>query len=180
MSVRPFGEMLDGMTAADRTLILIRHAKAEPHGSRPDHERDLADRGVRDAREIGRRLRADGVRPDVVWCSTSARTRETWAAIVEGLGNGPLVDHDQRIYDASPRTLLEVLRETADDARTVVLVGHAPGVPMLAAGLTEGNETTDFVDHFVTSGVAVLAVPVAWADLAPGSADLVSAFVGRG
>lgn len=165
---------------AQRTLILIRHAKAEPHGSRPDHERELAERGVRDAREIGRRLKVDGLRADFVWCSTAARTRETWAAIVEGSGDGALVDHDRRIYDASPRTLLEVLRETDANIGTVVLVGHAPGVPALAAALTEGNATTDFADHFVTSGVAVLGVDVEWADLAPGTADLVAAFVGRG
>lgn len=164
----------------ERTLILIRHAKAEDHGLRPDHERHLTDRGARDAREVGRWLRSEGLRADVVWCSTAARTRETWAAIVEGSGDGVLVDHDQRIYDASPRTLAQVLTETESSARTVVMVGHAPGIPMLAAALTEGSEAIDFADHFVTSGVAVLRVGVEWADLAPGTAELSASYVGRG
>lgn len=164
----------------ERTLILIRHAKAEEHGLRPDHERELTERGVRDAREVGRRLKSEGLRADFVWCSTAARTRETWAAIVEGSGDGAIVDHDQRIYDASPRTLAQVLTETEAAARTVVMIGHAPGIPMLAAALTEGSSPIDFGDHFVTSGVAVLTVPVEWADLAPGAATLSTVFVGRG
>lgn len=163
-----------------RTLILIRHAKAEPHGAVTDHERVLTDRGTRDAEAVGAWLKEQSITPDFVWCSTSARTRETWAAIVAGSGAGPIVDHEQRIYDASPRTLLEVLRESPPEARTVALVGHAPGVPALAAGLTEGQSAVDFVDHFVTSGVAVLSVPTQWAQLAPGSATVEATFVGRG
>ncbi|MBD2758393.1 histidine phosphatase family protein [Yimella sp. cx-573] len=163
-----------------RTLVLVRHAKAEPHGTRPDHERELTERGMRDAAEIGRWLKQESISPDFVWCSTSARTRQTWAAAVETSGAGSIVDHEQRIYEASPRNLLEVLRETPKEAHTVVLVGHAPGVPALAAGLTEGNSAVDFGDHFVTSGVAVLDVPVRWADLVAGVASVRSIFVGRG
>ncbi|GAB3755289.1 histidine phosphatase family protein [Yimella radicis] len=164
----------------DRTLILIRHAKAEPHGSTTDHERCLTERGVLDARAVGEWLREKSLSPDFVWCSTSTRTRETWAAIVEASGVGPIVDHEQRIYDASPRTLLEVLRETPENAHCVALVGHAPGVPAIAAALTEANVAVDFVDHFATSAVAVLRIEGEWADLAPGATELEQVFVGRG
>ncbi len=173
------------MTEPRRLLVLIRHAKAEPYGSVPDHERTLTDRGVRDAGAVGSWLKEQGVQPDAVWCSTAARTRETWAAIVEQSRNGSLVDHEQRIYDAGPATLLEVLRESSARARTVAMVGHAPGIPAIAAALTEGNgdfdgEPVDFHDHFRTSGVAVLEIPVEWADLAPGVATIRELYVGRG
>lgn len=163
-----------------RMLVLIRHAKAEPHGTVADHERALTERGVRDAREIGRWMKDESIKPDFVWCSTAARTRQTWASIVDASGAGPLVDHEQRIYDASARTLVEVLRETPENASTVVLVGHAPGVPAVAAVLTENNSAVDFADHFVTSGVAVLRISGEWAELTGGVADLKGVFVGRG
>lgn len=163
-----------------RLLVLIRHAKAEPYGEGPDHERVLTDRGVADAEQVGSWLKEQGFQPDAVWCSTAARTRETWAAIVERSGNGALVDHDQRIYDASPGSLLEVLRESPQRARIVALVGHAPGVPAVAAMLSEGNAADlDFHEHFRTAGVVVLEVPGDWADLAAGVAEVRDRYVGR-
>ncbi|GAB3585785.1 SixA phosphatase family protein [Calidifontibacter terrae] len=164
-----------------RLLVLIRHAKAETPGNKPDHDRVLTDRGLSDAAAVGNWLKEKGLQPDAVWCSTAARTRETWAAIVERSGNGSLVDHDQRIYDAAPGALLDVLRESPERARIVALVGHAPGVPAIAAALTEGSGSQiDFHEHFRTSGVAVLEIPAGWPDLAPGAASVRELFVGRG
>ena len=61
-----------------RRLYLFRHAKAEPHGARPDHERVLAKRGRVDAEAMGERLAERGDTPELVLCSTSRRTLETW------------------------------------------------------------------------------------------------------
>lgn len=164
-----------------RLLVLIRHAKAEPYGDGPDHERALTEQGAADAKAVGSWLKSIGLQPDLVWCSTAARARETWAAVVEGSGNGSLVDHEQRIYDASVGTLAEVLRESPERARVVALVGHAPGVPALAAALTEGSDSdVDFHDHFRTSGVAVLEISGNWAELTAGVATVREVFVGRG
>lgn len=164
----------------ERQIVLVRHAKAVEPGSVEDHERPLTERGTADAQEIGRGLKERGLKPDFAWCSTAMRTRQTWASAVETLRTGGLVDHDHRIYDAAPGTLVDVLRETPDDVSTVVLIGHAPGVPGVAAALTEGSGAgVDFQAHFRTAGVAVLGTDIAWADLAPGVCDLVDHFVAR-
>src|SRR5262245_14700502 len=116
----------------DRTLVLLRHAKAVQH-DRADHARPLADRGRRDARAAGEwlatYLAAHDAGLDLVLCSTSARTRETWQyASAAGLDAGD-VWYDRRIYNAAAETLLEVVREAPETAGTVLLIGHAPGVP---------------------------------------------------
>ena len=155
-------------------LVIVRHAEAAaaaPGGS--DHERPLTERGMRAARALGTWLGRQGARPDAVRCSTAVRTRETWAAVSETSGFGVLVEHDRRIYDADPRTLLEVLRETEDEVRTVLLVGHNPGVTRLATTLTEGApDVPDLTEVFHTAGCAVLDVSVPWARLAPGTASV--------
>ena len=70
----------DRPTAAHR-LVLVRHAKASSDDPRlADAERPLTDRGRRDAAAVGRWLAARDLRPDLVLCSTSLRTRQTWAA----------------------------------------------------------------------------------------------------
>ncbi|MFE6686352.1 SixA phosphatase family protein [Streptomyces sp. NPDC057743] len=72
--------------SAHTRLIVLRHAKsAWPEGV-PDHERPLAGRGRRDAPAAGRWLRQRHCAPDVVLCSTSRRTRETWERIAAELG----------------------------------------------------------------------------------------------
>ena len=63
-----------------RTLFLMRHAKAEAHDPRSDFNRKLSSRGWQQAEEAGRVLADRGIQ--LVLCSSSARTRQTY----EGLG----------------------------------------------------------------------------------------------
>lgn len=172
------------MTAATRQLVVVRHAKAADPGGSPDHERPLTDRGHADARAMGEWLKDRGIRVDLVLCSTAVRTRETWADIVESSGLGALVEHDRQIYNASVDRLLGVIAQEGRSARSIALVGHAPGVPALAATLTEGvvaeaNGPT-LEDGFPTCTVAVLEVDVPWKKLAAGTARLAAVHTARG
>lgn len=169
--------------ARTRRLTLIRHAKAEDPRSAEDHERALTQTGAADARALGHWLKAQGIVPSEVFCSTSVRTRETWAGVVEASGIGALVENDRRIYLAHPQTLIEVLREATDRTTDLVLVGHSPGVPMLASILSDGAGDEDALaaleEGFPTCTAAVLSVDVDWADLAPGTARLTTMHTAR-
>jgi phosphohistidine phosphatase len=94
-----------------RRLLLLRHAKAErsQSGGR-DQDRILTKRGRNDATAVGKYLARHGLVPDRTLVSTSARTRETWAHLAEALGNMLEADFDDRLYDASPETILNVVR----------------------------------------------------------------------
>jgi phosphohistidine phosphatase len=177
---------------SERTLIMVRHSKAEHVQGKPDHDRELAPRGRRDARAIGEWLRdaaQAGALPtgvlDLALCSTSERTRQTLDGLVEGGGKVRKTRYDERIYDASTSALLEVLLEVPDSANSVVIIGHAPGIPALATALLlEGTGTTEAAQRlaqgFPTSGLAVLGFQGRWAGLAPGSATLREFAVPRG
>ncbi len=167
----------------DRTLVLLRHSKAVPPESMPDFERPLADRGRADARAAGRYLVAEGIEADLVLCSPSQRTRETWEYAAEAGATANDVWYDRRIYNADTDELLDVIRETPSDARTVILVGHGPGVPWLADDLAlDGTspERVELSQKYPTSGLAVLHLTCRWADLGSDDADLVSFVVPRG
>jgi len=167
------------MTTAktQRTLILLRHAKAEQAHGKPDHQRGLAARGRRDARAVGRWLSdpSQGVAVDLALCSTSERTRQTLDGLCAG---GALVREsrfDERIYNASAASLLGVLLEVPDSVNTVLLVGHAPGIPMLAMALAIGGTgSTEAIERlskgFPTSSLAILGFEGRWAALAPETA----------
>ena len=74
------------MTA--RTLVLLRHAKAETPGEVFDYDRRLAPRGAADAVAAGAWLAAHDLLPDLVLCSPAARTRQTWHGVAVGLSVG--------------------------------------------------------------------------------------------
>ena len=61
-----------------RTLVPVRHAKSSWDYDVDDHERPLSGRGRRDAEALGQLLSQRSLRPDLVFCSTATRTRQTW------------------------------------------------------------------------------------------------------
>src|ERR1700704_5418837 len=60
-----------------RQLWLLRHAEAEPHGTRQDAERRLTERGERQARAAGVALARMGLKFDAVLFSPKVRARQT-------------------------------------------------------------------------------------------------------
>ncbi|MCW2886397.1 MAG: putative phosphohistidine phosphatase, SixA [Streptosporangiaceae bacterium] len=142
------------------TLIVLRHAKAEHTLGRADPDRSLTGRGRRDARAAGDWLRADGLRPDQVLCSTAQRTRET----LEGLGLDAPVSYEPGIYDNDVDTLLDLIRQTGDDVRTLLLVGHNPSFHQLVLDLS-GTAP----DTFPTCALAVIELDDGWAETWPGA-----------
>jgi phosphohistidine phosphatase len=158
----------DGATTCDPgvmpTLVLVRHAKSEGHRAE-DHSRELAPRGRADAAAVQEWLAKHGISPDRVVVSSATRARQTW----EGARVGDTTPvYDDRVYDASVKDLLEVLRETPAEVQTVVLVGHNPAVERLAWELDDSEAARERTDSGMpTSAVAVFEVD-GWPDLTTG------------
>jgi phosphohistidine phosphatase len=158
-----------------RTLVLLRHAKAD-WPNVPDHERPLADRGRLDAPAAGRRLADDGVAPDLVLCSTSARTRETWKLAANELPHRPRTVYEERLYDASLGELLALLAETPDEASSLLVVGHNPGMHALTEALAGSADAAPLArvkqSGFPTAAFSVLTLTAPWKDVEHGVARL--------
>src|SRR5262245_50553530 len=145
-----------------KKLLVLRHAKAElESASGRDFDRPLAERGRRDAAEVGRQMVERGLRADAVIASPAMRVVETLAALAEGYG---AIDasFDERIYNASPETLLDVVRNADGDAQTLLLVGHNPGLQLLLLDLTSGR----IGENFPTAALAAVDLAVTrWAEV---------------
>ena len=172
---------------SERTLTLVRHAKAEHVQGKPDHDRDLAQRGRRDANAIGEWLSdpSHAVVHQLALCSTSERTRQTLAGICAGGAPVGETRFDERIYEASAAHLLDVLREVPDTFQAVMMIGHAPGIPVLATSLAHNDSgSSDVIERlslgFPTSALAVLGFDGSWSGLAPETAYLRDFAVPRG
>lgn len=156
-----------------RRLILLRHAKSSwAVEGMDDHERPLNRRGRESAAAIGRWLAEQGHLPELALSSDSARTRETWALLVEELPVQPQVHFKSELYLADPPALLAAL-QGAGAASTVLLLAHNPGIAETAMRVgTTRPERADF-GRYPTCATAVFEVDIDnWASLAWRTAEL--------
>ncbi len=122
-----------------KTLLILRHGKAENKGKgtvASDHPRALTDRGRDEAREMGRRMAAQGVQPDLFVSSDARRAYQTATLAATELPAAAPIQIDPDVYDAGLDTLLETVRRLPASADCVVLTGHNPGFEDLASALT--------------------------------------------
>ncbi len=156
-----------------KTLTLLRHAKSGWDDPVPrDFDRPLNRKGRKAARVVGREMRAQGLKFDRVFASPAARVVETVADVAEGYGAPIEPVYDQRIYLASPSALLELIHETDDGAERLLLIGHNPGLEVLAMLLThdDGNGLrTEIAAKYPTGTLTEIRLPVEhWREVGEG------------
>ena len=142
----------------ERTLVLLRHAKSDWSGMEADIRRPLAQRGRRQAPKAGRWLVANVDSIDLAVLSPATRAQQTWELVAAELPAPPPTHIDERVYGASDRRLLAVVRDLTADIDTVALVGHNPGVEECVFTLT-GQPFP-----MKTSALAVITWPGMWSD----------------
>ena len=113
-------------------LILMRHGKAERDSkSGEDFDRKLTDRGVRESAAMAANLADLGLVPDIALVSAAQRTRETWAA-AQGAFPTCAARFERMLYLAEERLVRELAEAAGQSSRTVMVVGHNPGLQELA------------------------------------------------
>ncbi len=158
-----------------RRLILLRHAKSDRPAGVGDLDRPLNPRGRRTAPLVGSYMAGEGLKPDHVLVSPSRRTRETWEAVAESLGDLPC-EIAGDIYEAPVESLLAVIRSAPDEAGTLLVIGHNPGLQELATQLV-GDGPKDLcrrlAAEFPTATLAVIDLSIdAWAGIDAGAGRL--------
>ena len=119
-----------------RRLLLLRHAKSSWDAPElADLDRPLAPRGRRTAPLVAQLMVKRGWVPDLALCSQAERVRETWQLMAPLLGEEIPARTLRAIYPGAPSRLLMTLRRAPDEARTLLLIGHNPGLGSLAASL---------------------------------------------
>lgn len=155
------------------TLYLLRHAKSSwDDPALADHERPLASRGRRDGKRVAEHLRRQEIAPELVLCSSAARTRETLELVRPALGGATVVVEDE-LYGASSDRLLERIRLVPDEVSSVMVIAHNPGLQDLALVLAStGDGLERLEEKFPTAALATLALATGWGRVAPGSTTL--------
>jgi len=152
-----------------KSLVLFRHGKSDwDAGYDVDHSRPLAKRGRKAAALMGAYLAGVGERPDLVITSSARRARDTAErAAARGRWRCEIQVAD-RLYEASPEVVLDVVCGLDDDLDRVVLVGHEPAWSGVLGRLV--GEASARVPTAAMASVA-LAIDT-WRDVAFGCATL--------
>ncbi len=131
------------MTSAqpERTLVLVRHAKAEPHAA-TDHGRPLTAAGLHQAQDtarwLGEQLAGSTPQDTTALVSSAVRARQTWEEVSRQVAASVRVLAG--MYGAGTDEVLTTVQMVDPDVRTVVLVGHNPTMEDLALHLVSQDD----------------------------------------
>ena len=138
--------MLESM----KRIVLIRHAKSSwKNPSLTDFDRPLNKRGKQNAPVMGKRLAEQKTTPGTIISSPAKRAIET-AKIIANKIDFPKkrIIQNEQLYLADVETLLDVIHFLDEKNEIAFLVGHNPGVTMLANYLANAD-----IDNIPTCGI---------------------------
>ena len=161
-----------------KKLFLLRHAKSswDDQVTR-DFDRPLNDKGKRAAGTIGKFVKRENLSFDLVLASPAVRVIETLENFEEACGLAIEPQWDRRIYLASSVTLIDVLRSADDEAESVLMVGHNPGLEDLVFDLVPDDGSSAARDEvetkYPTAAFAELSLAIeTWEDVADNCGSL--------
>jgi phosphohistidine phosphatase len=165
-----------------KRLCLLRHAKSDwSDPASDDFNRALNPRGEKAADFMADYIANSPYRPDAVICSTAKRATQTFAPIGKRLGKSVPVKFRDELYHAMPDVMLDEIHAAPDEARTLLVVAHNPGLVLLAMALAEDADeeiATRVANGVPTGGLVVVEFDVdSWSEIEEGEGRTV--FFGR-
>ena len=144
-----------------KTLYIMRHAKSDwGDTALPDFERPLNDRGLKTAPSMGELMREKEFTPQLIVSSRAKRAEQTARLVKQSAQFEAEIRFEEKIYEASVSTLLQIVAEINDEFESVMLVGHNPGFEHLVRVLTGKPEPMP------TAALAVIDLEIeSWSDV---------------
>ena len=120
-----------------KTLFLLRHAKSSwDSPADTDFERPLNKRGWRTAPLMGEFIAENDLVPEAIVSSTATRARQTAETVAEHCGFEGDIEFTGELYPTSVGRCINALKTMPDNAASVMLVAHNPGIEEFLSHLT--------------------------------------------
>jgi phosphohistidine phosphatase len=162
-----------------KTLYLLRHAKSDWETNfSSDHERGLATRGKNAAKQLAGYMEDSGFAVNLCYVSDAKRCVDTWKIISKFGQFTDSVVKTTALYESDFEQLVTVIQESPNTASSLLMVGHNPGLEMLAEYLIQGVQTQNFqtplFQKFPTTALLGISLPVEkWNDIRPGQGSII-------
>lgn len=125
-----------------KTLYLNRHAKSSwADAGLSDFDRPLNKRGKTDAPLMGKYLAEKRrISPEIIISSPAKRAIKTAEIIAKEIGYpAKKIVRNEKIYEAGPSSILEMIQKIDNSYNSAMLFGHNPGFTSLASYLLNVN-----------------------------------------
>lgn len=151
-----------------KTLFVCRHAKSSwADSTLADFDRPLNDRGLLAAPFMGELMHKKGISPEIILSSPAVRARNTAELLKRGGSLSAKIRFDDRIYEAIPQSLRQIVAGLDDSLESAMLVGHNPGIEGFIRFLTGQLEPMS------TAALAVINLNVkSWQNIDDGCGNL--------
>ena len=155
---------------AAKTLLIMRHGKAEAPWGQEDRMRQLTEFGREQARRAGEYVQAEGLVPHAALVSDAVRTRATYAMFSSALGeDAPSAYLDPSLYLTDAAGLIAAINHVPETVSRLIVVGHMPSVQDAAMRLasidSDARAVMDMADHYPPASLCVFRFDGVWAEL---------------
>lgn len=144
-------------------LLVMRHAKAEPFNDKGDHDREITDKGEKQAKIVAKGLVGMKLLPDRVACSGAVRARQTLERMLKVFGDHPKVEYRQALYDGGMQSVFDELANAKDKTRVLMVLGHEPTVSVSCQWLASSDSDMVKLD-LLNLGMSTASVVVFGSD----------------
>ena len=118
---------------------------------------------------MGEIIAKNKLRIDLITSSPARRARQTAILVKEAAAINGEIEYDDRIYEASPARLLNVISEFDEKYQSAMLVGHNPGLEGLVKSIA-GE-----LQPMPTAALAVIDLRIdKWSEISPDCGTLQS------
>ncbi len=152
-----------------KKLYIIRHSKSSWSSSaKSDFDRPLNKRGLRDAPFMGKVLKQQDVKPDLILSSPAKRAKKTAIFISHKLNyKEDDIVFDEDLYLSSVEEILEIISEVNSDINTLFIIAHNPGVTNFVNRFSK-----DKIENLPTTGVYKMEFDISsWEELKEDKAE---------
>lgn len=146
-----------------KELLIMRHAKSSwDNANLGDIARPLNEKGLHDAPLMGEQLASLDFSPQIIYCSTAQRTRQTIALVCAAASwNAELISYETELYTFDTEDVLKFIKSIPEQFQSVMLVGHNPAYTYLFNFLSD-----DTIENLPTCGACLLRFDVEqWSEL---------------
>lgn len=155
-----------------KNLYLLRHARAnERMSDQTDFDRELNSTGLQNATRMGLNFLNKKTQFDIIISSSAVRAISTASLVAEQIKyDTSRIHQNQEIYEASTRTLLQVVNQLKEEWQNVLIVGHNPSITYLAEYITKSE-----IGDLTTCGVALIEFDtMKWEEISESTGHLIS------
>lgn len=144
-------------------LIVMRHAKAESVGKHNDRDRELTDKGLKQAKLVAKGLTELKLVPDRIACSGATRALQTCERMLKTFGDYPTVDYRQSLYENGVQAVFDEIAHTKDKNHVLMVLGHEPTVSISCQWLASADSDPSLLD-LLNLGLSTAGIVIFGAD----------------